>query len=472
MNMPEPDSRLEAWERWERPAIAALPYVMLTITTGIGLIIYTGSEGTLLIDLGLVGLAAGLLVTFTLWHAVRERPAFMAVYFTAMIIVMALLVIRSPWFGFFTFTGYFYAYYIPVGRWRLLAVAAVALVTATSQAGGLPRHTLAGIAIWVVIVCINLLVAESLTWFGWVSSEQNDRRKLLVTELSEANRKLTASLEENVGLHAQLLAQAREAGVLDERQRMAREIHDTLAQGLTGIITQLEAAGQAGKPAEQWRHHFDSAIRLARESLSEARRSVHALQPEPLEMARLPDALAEVAERWSARSGVAVQVTTTGSARPMRPEIEVALLRTAQEALANVAKHARASRAGLTLSYMDDEIALDIRDDGVGFEPSGSDGLDGAAPGRVPAVGGQGAVPLESGPVPGEGGSVPVEREPERDGRRSLNGSAGHRGEGFGLTAMRQRVEGLAGTLEIESEIGTGTAISASVPAIPAGAGR
>jgi signal transduction histidine kinase len=464
MSMPEPDDRLEAWERREQSAIATLPYLMLAITTIVGVIIYTGSEGALLIDFGLVGLAAGLLVTFTLWRAVRERPAFMAVFLTAMIIVMALLVLRSPWFGFFTFTGYFYSYYVPVGKWRLLAVAAVALVTGTSQDGGLPQQTPSAIAIWVVIVCINLLVAESLTWFGWVTSEQNDRRRLLVTELSEANRKLTASLEENAGLHAQLLAQAREAGVLDERQRMAREIHDTLAQGLTGIITQLEAAGRAGKSAEQWRHHFDSAIRLARESLSEARRSVRALQPEPLEMARLPDALAEVAERWSARSGVAAQVTTTGNARSMRAEIEVALLRTAQEALANVAKHARASRVGLTLSYMDDEVALDIRDDGVGFEPSGSDGLDGAAAGRVPAVGGQGTVPGESGPVPGESG-------PERDGRRSLNGRARHRGEGFGLTAMRQRVEGLAGTLEIESEIGTGTAISASVPAIPAGAG-
>ena len=433
MNMPESDSRLEAWERWERPAIAALPYVMLTITTGIGLIIYTGSEGALLIDLGLVGLAAGLLVTFTLWRAVRERPTFMAVFFTALVIVMAFLVIRTPWFGFFTFTGYFYAYYLPLGWQRLLGVAAVALVTGTSQNGGLPRHTLAAIAIWVVIVCINLLVAEGLTWFGWVSSEQNDRRKRLVTELSEANRKLTASLEENAGLHLQLLAQAREAGVLDERQRMAREIHDTLAQGLTGIITQLEAAGRAGKSAGQWRHHFDSAIRLARESLSEARRSVHALQPEPLEMARLPDALAEVAERWSARSGVAAQVTSTGSARPMRPEIEVALLRIAQEALANVAKHARASRVGLTLSYMDDEVALDIRDDGVGFGP----------------------------PSPAA-----------RNGRGPVNGGRGpNSGHGFGLTAMRQRVEGLAGTLEIESEIGIGTAVSASVPAIPAGAG-
>jgi signal transduction histidine kinase len=472
MNMPEPDSRLEAWERWERPAIAALPYLMLTITVIVTFLVFTGSDGSLLIDMGLVGLAAGLLVTFTLWRAVRERPRLMAVYFTVLVTVMAVLVIRIPWFGFFTFTGYFYAYYLPLGWQRLLGVGAVALVTGTSQNGGLPRHTPIAITIWVVIVSVNLLVAEGLTWFSSVSSEQNDRRKLLVTELSEANRKLTASLEENAGLHVQLLAQAREAGVLDERQRMAREIHDTLAQGLTGIITQLEAAGQAGKSAEQWRHHFHSANRLARESLSEARRSVHALQPEPLEMARLPDALAEVADRWSARSGVAVQVTTTGRAQPMRPEIEVALLRTAQEALANVARHARASRVGLTLSYMDDEIALDIRDDGVGFEPSGAGGLDGAAPGHAPAVGGQGAIPTESGPVPGEGGSVPVEWGPERGGRRSLNGSAGHRGEGFGLTAMRQRVEGLAGTLEIESEIGTGTAISASVPAIPAGAGQ
>src|ERR1019366_6483848 len=161
MNMPEPDSRLEAWERWERPAIAALPYVMLTITTGIGLIIYTGSEGTLLIDFGLVGLAAGLLVTFTLWRAVRERPAFMAVFLTAMIIVMALLVLRSPWFGFFTFTGYFYSYYVPVGKWRLLAVAGVSLVTGTSQVGGLPEQAPSAIAFWVVIVGINLRVAES-----------------------------------------------------------------------------------------------------------------------------------------------------------------------------------------------------------------------------------------------------------------------------------------------------------------------
>jgi signal transduction histidine kinase len=454
MSMAEPDSRLEAWERWEQPALAVLPYVMLTVAVVISLITRRGPWVP--IDsavIGLAAVAAGLLGLFTLRPAIRGRPPLLAAYFIALALVMAALVVTDPWFGFFTFTGYFYAYYLPNRKWRLIGVATIALITGTSQAGGVP-HGVGRTAVWAVVVLINMLVAGSLSWFGWVSAEQNDRRGRLVAELSEANRKLTASLNENAGLHAQLLAQAREAGVLDERQRMAREIHDTLAQGLAGIITQLEAAGRAavpggpgepagpGEPGGRWRHHFDSAIRLARESLSEARRSVQALQPEPLEMARLPDALAEVAERWSARSGVAAQVTTTGNARPMRPEIEVALLRTAQEALANVAKHARASRVGLTLSYMDDEVALDVRDDGVGFDPVPDPARrNGVAAGREPALA---RAPAVLGPAPSGG---------------------------FGLTAMRQRVEGLAGTLEIESEIGTGTAISASMPAIPAGAG-
>jgi signal transduction histidine kinase len=103
----------------------------------------------------------------------------------------------------------------------------------------------------------------------------------------------------------------------------------------------------------------------------------------------------------------------------MTPEADSALLRTAQEALANVAKHAAATRVGLTLSYMNNEVVLDVRDDGRGFDPAG--------------VG-----------VPGQAG-------------------------GFGLVAMRQRIEGLSGTLDVESEPGLGTAISARVPAEPGG---
>ena len=111
------------------------------------------------------------------------------------------------------------------------------------------------------------------------------------------------------------------------------------------------------------------------------------------------------------------------------------LLRVAQEALANVAKHARASRAGITLSYMEDVVTLDVRDDGTGF----------TAP--------QPAAPQPAAPQP----AAP---QPAANGRSATDG-------GFGLIAMRQRVTRLAGQLEIESEPGAGTAVSASLPAIP-----
>jgi signal transduction histidine kinase len=275
--------------------------------------------------------------------------------------------------------------------------------------GGLPTNP-EWWAIWVVIVVVQTLAIGGGGILGERMAEQNEERRQAVARLEVA-------LEENAGLHAQLLTQAREAGVLDERGRMAREIHDTIAQGLTGIITQLEAAEQARDRPEDWQRHVRNAIGLARDSLSEARRSVEGSRPEYLETARLPEALAEVARQWSELNGVPVEVVTTGDVQPLHPEVEVALLRTAQEALANVAKHASASRAWLTLSYMGDVVTLDVRDDGVGFTvPAGPD----------------------------------------------------ERGSGFGLSAMRQRVNRVAGTLAIESEPGAGTAISARVPAIVA----
>ena len=95
-----------------------------------------------------------------------------------------------------------------------------------------------------------------MSWLARVREEEHNQRKQTIDELTEANAELEASLRENAGLRAQLVAQAREAGVLDERQRMAGEIHDTLAQGLVGIITQLEAAAQATRsPRERQRRH-------------------------------------------------------------------------------------------------------------------------------------------------------------------------------------------------------------------------
>ena len=234
----------------------------------------------------------------------------------------------------------------------------------------------------------------------------------------------------------QLLTQAREAGILDERQRMAGEIHDTLAQGLAGIITQLQAAEQASADPAGWRRHVTAATRLARESLTEARRSVEALRPAALETARLSDALAGVAERWSALHGIAVQVTTTGTARPVRPDAESALLRAAQEALANVAKHAGATRVGLTLSYMDHEVALDVRDDGQGFDPGLLTGKilrnEPAPASPAPRWPGEsGAGPADSG---GGSGGVAVRIRPGRDAaadRGPVRDAAGRIGAGW-----------------------------------------
>jgi signal transduction histidine kinase len=350
----------------------------------------------------------------------QEHPVHMFIYFAGLMIFAGVLMARHPLFFVFAITGFFHAHVLRPMPLMVLGVATTSTLIHTIITG-FPWPSIELWILFTTIIVIQTLAISLGVLIGEKLASVSQQRKEAVTRLE-------AALEENAGLHAQLLAQAREAGILDERQRMAREIHDTLAQGLTGIITQLEAVEQAKDRPADWQRHLDNAARLARESLSEARRSVQASRPEQLENAELPEALAGVARQWSEISGVPVEVTTTGDPLPLHPEIEVALLRTAQEALANVAKHANASRAGLTLSYMGDIVTLDIRDDGIGFEASNGHGKNG-----------------------------------ERNGA------------GFGLTAMRQRVNRVAGTLEIESEPGGGMAISARVPAIvaqPAGSAR
>jgi signal transduction histidine kinase len=417
-----PHHWLDKWERREMPMFALVPYGMLGFTALITVLIRRSQEQAWLADLALFAVAlAWLIAGSALTRGWQSRPAVTAVFFAGLIAIMTVLVLRDPWSGFFTFTGYFFAWRLSSPKWRVAGVMAVAALTGSSQAGGfaVAGSSTTGAVVFSGCVLVNLVISGAFMWFAWVGHLQGERRAKLVAELSEANQRLETTLAENVGLHNQLLAQAREAGILDERQRMAGEIHDTLAQGLTGIITQLQAADQAEDDARERRRHLDAAIWLARESLTEARRSVDALRPEPLERARgFGDALAGVAERWSALQGVAVEIAMTGAPRPLAKETEVVLLRAAQEALANVAKHAAATRVWLTLSYMDCEVALDVRDDGRGFEPAA------------------------------------VAPESVSDG-------------GFGLVAMRQRVEGQRGTLQVESEAGAGTVISVCVPAVP-----
>jgi signal transduction histidine kinase len=273
-----------------------------------------------------------------------------ALVFVFHVVLGGTLVWFNPWYGVFAFTGYFFADELPM-RWRKAGFAASALVLAGSQTGSYPSGWNAHSIVYVVMVGFNLVVVLTMVGLTNRVMQQNTERGSMIDELGEANRRLEATMAENAGLHAQLLLQARDAGMLDERHRLAGEIHDTLAQGLTGIITQLEAARQSRHDPAEWARHLDLADQLARANLTDARRSVRALRPEQLEAANLPEAVGSLACDWSQRSMIPAEVETTGTARRADPDVEAAVFRVAQEALANVAKHARATERSASGGY-------------------------------------------------------------------------------------------------------------------------
>lgn len=413
-------AEFDRWVRKESLVFQVAPYCLMAVSVVMTLLLLQQQPVRLPVVLGLSAAATLWVLWFHTLRRGRHRRS-MGLYFTGLMALTAGLAAFAPWYGFFAFAGYSQAFHYLKGRWRYVGAAANATVSALALMGGAANINSNHLWwAWVAVSLISILLAWVLFSFVDTADHRDDRQQQALVELHETNARLETTLAENAGLHAQLLAQAREAGVADERQRMAREIHDTLAQGLAGILTQLQAAEQALDDPSTVRRRLANAMSLARENLTEARRTVHAVEPAVLVESRLPDAINAVTRQWSEVNGIDAVLTTTGDARAMHTDVEVALLRTAQEALANVAKHARASRVGLTLSYMEDLVSLDVRDDGVGFEPNGN--------------------------------QVNV----------SCDG-------GFGLAGMRQRVQRLAGRLTIESEPGVGTAISAAVPAIPAG---
>ena len=364
-------AHLDHWRRRLDRWLLVVPYAALGASLVLFLIGRRFPEvpqkpllGTVLLVLFTAGWLAWWVTLHPQWES--RRPL-MLVYFTGLLVLIGVLVWRSPLFGFFAWSGYLYTVYALAGGWRLVGTGAVASLCAVSQMGGYAAVSGPGmLPAFVVVLLINVAIAVGMTFLAIMTHEQSAKRAEMIDELAGANEKLAAALRENAGLHAQLLNQAREAGVLDERQRMAGEIHDVLAQGLTGIVTQLEAADAAAARPADWRRHLDAAKRLARDSLAEARRSVQSLRPQTLDTAALPDAIGEVVDGWSQLNGVNAELITTGEPRPLLPEIETTLLRTAQEALANVARHAAANRVALTLSYMEDRVTLDVRDDGDG----------------------------------------------------------------------------------------------------------
>ncbi|WP_249416538.1 sensor histidine kinase [Streptomyces sp. TS71-3] len=321
----------------------------------------------------------------------------------------------NPFMSLYAVSGYFGAERLLPARRVKLGLFATAVTMAGAEAGGLPPPAPLSWVLFGTMLAFNGVLVTIFSQLGAKEAERNRLQASTIAELESANTRLQQALDENAALHAQLLVQAREAGVADERRRLAAEIHDTIAQGLTGIIAQLQVVMGTKEPGLA-REHLEQAAELARHSLGEARRSVQNLAPAALEQDALPQALENTVSEWAAREEVPSQFTVTGTAQPLHEEVEATLLRIAQESLTNAAKHSGATRVGVTLSYMDDEVTLDVRDDGRGFDPR--------------------ALPPRS------------------------------RTGGFGLAGMRARAERIAGTLCVESEPGHGTAVSARVPLV------
>jgi two-component system NarL family sensor kinase len=172
---------------------------------------------------------------------------------------------------------------------------------------------------------------------------------------------------------ARLFSESTRLGASEERNRLAREIHDTLAQGLSATTLQLESAEahlDAGSPTEKVRQSLGRALSLTHSNLEESRRSVLDLRAAPLEGRPLSEALKVMVDRWEAEHDVATRFRSVNGARPLPPRVETSLYRICQEALANVARHAEASHVSVRLIATPEQIQLTVEDDGWGFEVS------------------------------------------------------------------------------------------------------
>lgn len=278
----------------------------------------------------------------------------------------------------------------------LPAAAAIVLV----NAGGVAvRWAIGDIgpASIVDVASMSLLVIAFSIFFGHriaAVSKQSAERGRLIRRLQEQQKEI-AELSEQQGAAA-------------ERERLAREMHDTLAQGFTSIVTLGHAVqGELAADPEAARRHVELMTETAQENLQESRRIIAAMTPGRLNGSPLPEALERVVARFREETGVAAGFVVDGAARPAPPAVDVVALRVLQESLSNVRKHADARTVDVELAYPPGAVRLRVADDGRGFDrdaPRDGYGLDGMAA-RVREAGGTFA--LDS--APGEGTVVAVE---------------------------------------------------------------
>ena len=278
---------------------------------------------------------------------------------------------------------------------RRAALAAVAL-TVAGYAANAERDgwTRSAVISTIVSGLINVTVALAIGLFVDRLLRESDRRATLVTALTAAQQEL-ADAQHLAGVHA-------------ERERLAREIHDTLAQGFTSIVMLARAIEVGLEAHSDVRDKLALLEETAQANLAEARALVAALPPADLHAGGLLGALRRATDRCARENGVPAELSVHGTPRTLASSYDVVLLRIAQEALANVAKHSRAQHVTVTMTYGATGASLEVRDDGVGM----------------------------SSRVPG----------------------------GFGLSGMRQRVEEAGGQLCVEATAGGGTTVGVVLP--------
>ncbi|SDF24730.1 Histidine kinase-, DNA gyrase B-, and HSP90-like ATPase [Blastococcus aurantiacus] len=370
--------------------------VLLALAVGNVLALDAGdSRAVVLTALGAWGLAYLLMGgPALLSRDVRRRTGYLAV----MVAAVAVIAWHEPSLLFLMFLAYSQVWFL-VERagegvpWTFVLAAAATVGPLVDWTRGEeplwgPGSTLVGLAF-------------SLAMGIWVHRvlEQSDQRAALILELESTRAELAA-------LHHQ-------QGMVAERERLAREVHDTLAQGYTSIVVlaQTAAAVLPGDPAAA-AERLAVIEEVARENLAEARAMVAAFAPVALDSATLVEALQRLAERFGRETGVVTRVDTAalgGVGPALSRAEEIVLLRGAQEALANVRRHASASAVVLRVSRVgsgdDAQVSVHVEDDGVGFDPAVSVGVGLAGlRDRAQEVGGD--VDVRS--VPGEGTRVTV----------------------------------------------------------------
>ena len=347
------------------------------------------------------GIATLAVVFWIMWvrRPIWEYPTrILAAHGAFQVAAYAGLVSISPSFAVLQLVVYPQVVFSLPMRWSIAGGMSIGVITGIAILAGSSSLETALPLVFYNLLTAALVVAMAV-WMRQTIAQSMERRAL-IEQLQVARLELAAA--------------ETEAAVAEERARFAREIHDTLAQGFASVVTHLEAA-DATLDADPTRARGDvrAAREVARASLADARTLVWALRPETIATAGLPAAIERIATTAASAGTPVVEVTISGRPRTLHPEVEVTLLRAAQECMANARRHAAATRVTVTLTYFADEVSLDVADDGCGFDPS----------------------------------------------------AAGRTG-GMGLLGMRERVDGLGGRLAIESATGEGTIVAVTLPAI------